>query len=62
MVFYPPKGLLNTMEAMELTKFGTTFFVISIIDLKLIIKLPKYMFVFFSLINGAKSPLIVHEL
>ena len=61
MVFYPPKGLLNTMEAMELTKFGTTFFVISIIDLKLIIKLPKYMFVFFSLNNWVKCFFKIHE-
>jgi len=50
-----PNGLLNTMEVMKLAKLST-FSVISIIDSKLIIKLPKCMLVFSSLISRAKSP------
>ena len=37
------------------------FFIISIIYLKLLIKLPKRIFFFFSLINRAKSPFKIQE-
>ena len=55
-----PNELLNSMEAIKLTKLGT-FLVISIIDSKLISKLPKCMLVFFSLLNQAKYSFKVHE-
>ena len=48
------------MEVITLTKLGT-FFIISIIGSKLLIKLPKYMVDFFSLINQAKCPLEIYK-
>ena len=48
------------MNAIKLPKLGT-FFVISISDSKLIIKLPKCMLFFFSLINRAENSNKIHE-
>ena len=48
------------MNAIKLPKHGT-FFAISISDSKLIIKLPKCMLFFFSLINRAENSNKIHE-
>jgi len=48
------------MKAIKLPKLGT-FFVISISDSKLIIKLPKCKFLYFSIINQAENPNKIRE-
>jgi len=48
------------MKDIKPPKLGT-FFVISISDSKLIIKLSKYMFLFFSQINEVENPNKIHE-
>jgi len=54
-----PKWVIELKEATKLTKLGT-FLVISIINCKLISKLPKCIHVFFSLLDEAKYSIKVH--
>ena len=55
-----PNESLNSIEAIKLTELGI-FFVKSIIDSKLINKLPNCILVFFFLIDQAKNSMKVHE-
>ena len=50
---------LNTIEDIKVTKLDN-FFVMPIIDSKLILKLPRCIFAFFALRDQAKSPLKIH--